>query len=236
MAGNDILSRIQVLLDADTANFSAGMQKAKGESKSTFESIRENANKMGAAVVAGSVAAVGALIAMADAQAQQAQQIEIAAYKAQASTTEFQKNSIAARQVGIETEQLGDIYKDFNEKVGEMITAGSGGMVDWMEQVAVKTEGGADGAMRLAKEMATLSGPAAMGVYVGMKACAKEQFGSDSLEGKKISVQGVGHVGEYLVEFLAKEKAEIYITDVYEPTLKRVAEKYGAKVVGLDEI
>ena len=31
MAGNDILSRIQVLLDADTANFSEGMQKAKGE-------------------------------------------------------------------------------------------------------------------------------------------------------------------------------------------------------------
>lgn len=76
----------------------------------------------------------------------------------------------------------------------------------------------------------------AKGVYVGMKACAKAQFGTDSLAGKKIAVQGVGHVGEYLVSFLAKEKAEIYITDVYEPTLKRVASEYGAKVVGLDEI
>ena len=63
MAGNDILSRIQVLLDADTANFSAGMQKAKGESKSTFESIRENANKMGTAVAAGAGTALVALIA-----------------------------------------------------------------------------------------------------------------------------------------------------------------------------
>lgn len=76
----------------------------------------------------------------------------------------------------------------------------------------------------------------AQGVYVGMKACAKEQFGTDSLAGRKISVQGVGHVGEYLVASLAKEGAEIYISDVYEPTLKRVSEKYGAKVVGLDEI
>lgn len=76
----------------------------------------------------------------------------------------------------------------------------------------------------------------ARGVYVGMKACAKEQFGSDSLSGRKVAVQGVGHVGEYLVSYLTKEGAEIYITDVYEPTLKRVAEKYGAKVVGLDEI
>lgn len=76
----------------------------------------------------------------------------------------------------------------------------------------------------------------AHGVYVGMKACAKEQFGSDSLAGKKIAVQGVGHVGEYLVASLAKEGAEIYITDIHQDTLKRVSETYGAKVVGLDEI
>lgn len=76
----------------------------------------------------------------------------------------------------------------------------------------------------------------AHGVYVGMKACAKEQFGSDSLAGKKIAVQGVGHVGEYLVKALAAEKADIFITDIHEPTLKSVAQKYGAKIVGLDEI
>lgn len=76
----------------------------------------------------------------------------------------------------------------------------------------------------------------AHGTYVGMKACAKEQFGSDSLEGKTVAVQGVGHVGEYLVKALAKEGAKIYISDIHEPTLKRVAEAYGATVVGLDEI
>ena len=76
----------------------------------------------------------------------------------------------------------------------------------------------------------------AYGTYMGMKACAKEQFGSDSLTGKKIAVQGVGHVGEYLVESLFKEGAEIYISDIHEPSLKRVADKFGAKVVGLEEI
>lgn len=76
----------------------------------------------------------------------------------------------------------------------------------------------------------------AHGVYMGMKASAKEQFGSDSLSGKKIAVQGVGHVGGYLVESLAKEGAEIYITDIHEPTLKRIAKDFGATVVGLDEI
>jgi leucine dehydrogenase len=76
----------------------------------------------------------------------------------------------------------------------------------------------------------------AHGVYVGMKACAKIRFGNDSLENKKIAVQGVGHVGEYLVESLVKEKAIVYISDIHEPSLKRVAQKYGAQVVGLDDI
>ena len=76
----------------------------------------------------------------------------------------------------------------------------------------------------------------AFGVYMGMKAAAKLQFGSDSLKGKKVAVQGVGHVGEYLVKNLQKEGAEIFITDIHQDTLKRVAETYGATVVGTDEI
>lgn len=76
----------------------------------------------------------------------------------------------------------------------------------------------------------------AHGVYMGMKACAKEQFGTDSLTGRKIAVQGVGHVGEYLVSYLAKEGADIYITDINEASVKRVAETYKTKVVGLNEI
>ena len=58
----------------------------------------------------------------------------------------------------------------------------------------------------------------ALGVYMGMKACAKIQFGSDSLAGKKIAVQGVGHVGEYLVKHLTNEGAEVFISDIYQQT------------------
>lgn len=76
----------------------------------------------------------------------------------------------------------------------------------------------------------------AQGVYMGMKACSKIQFGTDSLSGKKVAVQGVGHVGEYLVKSLRNEGAEVFITDIHEPTLKTVSDKYGAKVVGLNEI
>ncbi|PKV67118.1 Glu/Leu/Phe/Val family dehydrogenase [Pontibacter ramchanderi] len=76
----------------------------------------------------------------------------------------------------------------------------------------------------------------AYGTYMGMKAAAKRAYGSDSLEGKKISVQGVGHVGGYLVELLAKENAQVFITDIYEDRLRDISSKYKAKVVGMDEI
>ncbi|MGD1839654.1 MAG: Glu/Leu/Phe/Val dehydrogenase [Thermonemataceae bacterium] len=71
----------------------------------------------------------------------------------------------------------------------------------------------------------------AYGVYVGMKAAAKKAYGSDRLTGKKVAVQGVGHVGEYLVGHLAKEGATIYIADIYEDRLKEVSEKYDNVVV-----
>ena len=37
----------------------------------------------------------------------------------------------------------------------------------------------------------------AYGVFMGMKAAAKYKYGSDNLEGKKVLVQGIGHVGSY---------------------------------------
>ena len=76
----------------------------------------------------------------------------------------------------------------------------------------------------------------AYGVYMGMKAAAKKAYGSESLSGKKISVQGVGQVGMYLVNHLVKEGAEIFITDINQDRLKKVSADTGATVVGMDEI
>ena len=76
----------------------------------------------------------------------------------------------------------------------------------------------------------------AYGTFMGMKACAKKQFGSDNLAGKTVAVQGVGHVGEYLVKFLTEENANVIITDINQDALSRISKEYGATVVGLDEI
>lgn len=70
----------------------------------------------------------------------------------------------------------------------------------------------------------------AFGVYMGMKAAAKFKYGSDVLAGKKVLVQGIGHVGETLVDYLTKEGAIVTIADINEARLNEMGAKYGAKV------
>jgi len=71
----------------------------------------------------------------------------------------------------------------------------------------------------------------AYGVYMGMKAAAKYQFGTDNLDGKKILVQGVGHVGETLVNYITDEGAKVVVNDINEVRLEELSKKYGANVV-----
>ena len=71
----------------------------------------------------------------------------------------------------------------------------------------------------------------AHGVYMGMKAAVNYKFGSDNLEGKKILVQGVGHVGETLVKYITDEGAHVIINDINESRLEELSKKYNANVV-----
>jgi leucine dehydrogenase len=76
----------------------------------------------------------------------------------------------------------------------------------------------------------------AYGVYMGMKASAKELWGNDSLAGKKIVIQGVGHVGEYLVKLVSEEGAKVFITDINQDQLNSVAKNYHAEIIAADKV
>jgi leucine dehydrogenase len=69
-----------------------------------------------------------------------------------------------------------------------------------------------------------------------MKAAAKKVYGSDSLEGKRVAVQGVGQVGMHLVEFLKKENAIIFITDLFEEKVRDLSKRFQVNAMGQDEI
>ena len=77
----------------------------------------------------------------------------------------------------------------------------------------------------------------ALGVFQGMKACAKKVYGSDSLEGKKIAIQGAGHVSGHLATLLSKDGAKIYISDLYDEKAQALASRTNnAVVVEADKI
>lgn len=75
-----------------------------------------------------------------------------------------------------------------------------------------------------------------LGVYHGIRACANHTFGSDKLDGMTVAIQGAGHVGYHVAEYLAKEGAKIIVTDINRAASKRVAEKFNAQVVNPADI
>jgi leucine dehydrogenase len=76
----------------------------------------------------------------------------------------------------------------------------------------------------------------AFGVYRGMKAAAKWAFGSESLKGKTVAVQGLGKVGFHLCEHLHDEGAKLIVTDINPDAIAKAVKEFGAKAVATNEI
>ena len=116
---------------------------------------------------------------------------------------------------------------------GRYITAEDvGTSVDDMEYVAMETE--------FVSGRANASGDpspvTAYGVYMGIKAAARERYGSENLAGKRVAVQGLGHVGYYLCEDLAADGAHLIVTDIDDARVARVVRDFKAQPVSPDAI
>ena len=74
-----------------------------------------------------------------------------------------------------------------------------------------------------------------LGVYMGMKACAKAAWGTDSLSGRTVALQGFGKVAYRTAEHLVEEGANLVATDVYEEAREK-ARLMGARVVDPEAI
>ncbi len=76
----------------------------------------------------------------------------------------------------------------------------------------------------------------AHGVFRAIEASAFERWGSDSLEGRTVAIQGLGHVGYHLARELHTAGAKLIITDIDNARIQRVVDATGATVVGLSDI
>jgi valine dehydrogenase (NAD+) len=66
----------------------------------------------------------------------------------------------------------------------------------------------------------------ALGVFQGMRAAAEHSWGSPSLAGRTVAVEGVGKVGRHLVDHLVSDGANVTIYDVSTSAIDRIVAKY----------
>ena len=76
----------------------------------------------------------------------------------------------------------------------------------------------------------------AWGTFRGIQSVVKRLYMSDSLEGKRVAVQGLGNVGSHLVDHLFWAGAELILSDIDPIKLQKFAAKYGARTVAPDQI
>lgn len=67
----------------------------------------------------------------------------------------------------------------------------------------------------------------AYGCFLGVEACVEHVFGSPSLEGRKIAMQGVGAVGAPLAKHLIDAGATVHATDLRRDRLEKLADEIG---------
>ena len=99
--------------------------------------------------------AIGALIKN---QIEMTAELTKTAYIANTTVENIQKYVVAAKGMGIETDKLGDIFKDTQDKVGDFLTTGGGEMADFFENIAPQIKVTAD-------QFRNLSGPDALQLY-----------------------------------------------------------------------
>jgi len=127
-------------------------------------------------------------------------------------------------------EAMGDFVESFG---GQYITA---------EDVNTKVED-MDVVNRRTKHVTGLAGKSgnpspktAWGVFLGLKATLQDVFGSDSVAGKTIAIEGAGSVGHVYAELIAKEGGKIIVADIRQEAAEAVAKATGGSVVHPDAI
>jgi leucine dehydrogenase len=108
--------------------------------------------------------------------------------------------------------------------------------VDIMDIVARKTRYVSGLTLQSGKAGGDPSPKTAYGIYRGILAAAKARLGRDDLDGVRVAVQGVGHVGYELCKLLHAAGAALLVADLDEARVDRVCAEFGAERVPDAEI
>ncbi len=76
----------------------------------------------------------------------------------------------------------------------------------------------------------------ARGVFRAMQAAAKYRWGSDTLAGRTVALQGCGNVGYHLASYLHEAGARLIVSDIDAQKVERVVTEFAALAVAPEEI
>ncbi|WP_048655297.1 phage tail protein [Sinorhizobium fredii] len=155
---NAVIGALRVVLGLDSAAFEKGASNSQRTLSRLGKSMQSFGASMSARVTAPLAAAGAAITAALSGVAGDIANLQNSAKVAGAGFQEFQKLAFAARTVGIESDKLGDIYKDVNDKVGDFLQNGGGEMADFFTNIAPKVG-------VTAEAFRNLSGPQALQLY-----------------------------------------------------------------------
>ncbi len=119
---------------------------------------------------------------------------------------------------------------------GRYVTAEDSGSSEADMQVIAEETVHVGGLRRAGGESGDPSPFTAWGVFCALRSAVRHGLGRHDLEGLKVAIQGVGHVGEHLARHLHAAGARLVLTDVDREALAHLAEELGAETVAPEAI
>lgn len=137
-----------------------------------------------------------------------------------------EKTPALLRAMGRLVESLGGAY----------ITAEDSGSSEADMQMIASETAHVGGLRRASGESGDPSPFTAWGVFCALKSAVRHGLGRDDLEGLRVAIQGVGHVGAHLARHLHAAGARLVLTDVNREALAHLADTLGAETVAPEAI
>jgi len=171
------IASLVVEIAANARRFNSAIQDITSRAKRFAKQLKSIIGVAVKAVVAGAVAAAGAVTAIVTTTSLAMRDLVRDSEAVGTSARDLQKWQVAAQGMGIEAETVTDIMKDVNEKIGDFVRTGGGEAADVFEQLGLS----AQGFIGLAPDKALLRISSALdGLSVGEKTFFMESLANDA--------------------------------------------------------
>lgn len=240
-----LIGALRVTLGLDSAAFEKGASDIERRSKGLTRDIKAMGKQwqgigktLSVAITAPVLGAAAAVGRMVHGMAGDLKEMRVSAQVAGEGLQEFQRQAYAAKSVGIEYSQLGDIFKDVRERVGEFVVSGSGPLQDAFDAVKGKVKLTVD-------ELRGLSGKDALQLIVSRMEKAKlsteemsfvlESLGSDAtklLPLLKNNAQAFDELASEAAVLSEKDAAEL---DKYNDAMKEMDNSFRKLAIAVVE-